>query len=351
MGHEPLSESKKDEILETVARCDGNLSAAARILGKKPNTISEQYGAILKERNLTKDKVKKPFAVAEVPFDDLTTDELISQRKKQFSRKHAAEVVKKLLPVTIAMDGPIGIAHFGDPHVDDDGTDIGLIESHLRIINKTDGMFAANLGDLSNNWIGRLSHLWSQQGTSAKQAWQLVEWLMNSAHWLYLVGGNHDAWSGTGDPLQWIMRNAESAFDYNGVRLNLQFPNGKHVRINARHDFSGHSQFNPAHGPMKAIQHGWRDHIATCGHKHTSFVSGPLKDPATGLLSWAIRCAGYKTYDRYAAEKGFPDQNAFPACVTIIDPRFADDDTRLITVIPNVEEGADFLRFKRKRAA
>ena len=44
-------------------------------------------------------------------------------------------------------------------------------------------------------------------------------------------------------------------------------------------------------------------------------------------------------------------QNAFPACVTIIDPRFADDDTRLITVIPDVAEGADFLKWKRRKAA
>lgn len=33
-----------------------------------------------------------------------------------------------------------------------------------------------------------------------------------------------------------------------------------------------------------------------------------------------------------------------------IDPRFADDDVRLITVIHDVEEAADFLTFKRRNA-
>jgi len=98
------------------------------------------------------------------------------------------------------------------------------------------------------------------------------------------------------------------------------------------------------------VQGGWRDHILTCGHKHTSFIGGPLKDPASGLLSWAIRCAGYKTFDRYAEDLGLPDQNAFPSAVTIINPIYADDDPRLIHVVPDVEQGADFLKFLRKKA-
>ena len=290
------------------------------------------------------------FQVTPIPDENVDTDTLIEWRKKQFAKKRTHKEMAKLREVRVSVSGPIGIAHFGDPHVDDDGTDIELLENHMDIVNRTDGMFGANLGDLQNNWIGRLARLWADQGTSAKQAWQLTEWMCKKVDWLYLIGGNHDAWSGSGDPLKWIMAQANTAFDYSGTRLNLKFPNGKEVRVNARHDFSGHSMWNPAHGPMKAAMGGWRDHILTCGHKHVSFVAGPLKDPANGLLSWAIRCAGYKTYDRYAEEKGLPDQNAFPACVTIIDPKYGDDDPRLITVIPDVETGADYLKFLRRKA-
>lgn len=347
-----LSEAEKEDILLKVERtCGGNISAAARLLGKKAHTVNQQYHEILRERGIKKGEyAPKPFTVAPVPDDDLSAEELVAHMKRRFERKQANELAKKLLPVKINIDGPIGIAHFGDPHVDDDGTDIGLLERHLNIVNKTEGMFAANLGDLQNNWVGRLAHLYSQQGTSAKQAWKLVEWMMKSTDWLYLVGGNHDAWSGNGDPLQWIMRNSGTAFEYYGVRLDLQFPNGKHVRINARHDFSGHSMWNPAHGPLKAVHGGWRDHILSCGHKHTSFTAGPLKDPASGLLSWVFRCAGYKTFDRYAGEKGLPDQNAFASCVTLIDPRHADDDTKLILVDPDLERAADYLKHLRRKA-
>jgi hypothetical protein len=319
---------------------------AARVIGIPVETFK---GRLRKAERLGLTQTK-PFKVEPSPSKLIPVEDLIEQRKQKYTQLDAHEKAKRLTKVQVKIDGPIGIVHLGDPHVDDDGTDIGLIEEHIRIINKQEALFGANLGDLQNNWVGRLARLWAHQSTSHSEAWQLTEWMVKSVDWLYLVAGNHDCWSGSGDPLNWIMRNMPTAYDYHGVRISLEFPNKKSVRVNARHDFTGHSMWNPAHGPMKAAQGGWRDHILTCGHKHTSFVAGPLKDPSSGLLSWAIRCAGYKIHDSYASEKGFPDQNAFPACVTIIDPQYADDDPRLVTVIPSVEEGAEYLRFKRRRA-
>lgn len=293
--------------------------------------------------------VAPAFEKIKIPDGEISTEELLAYRKRIFDLKSTAEKAKKLIRVKVKIEGPVGIVHFGDPHVDDDGCDIRALERDLGITRNTEGLFGANLGDMQNNWIGRLARLWAEQSTSANQAWRLVEWLVTSVDWMYIVGGNHDAWSGSGDPVKWMMKGQAGIYEAHGCRVGLEFPNGKQVRVNARHDFHGHSMWNPAHGPMKAIQGGWRDHILTCGHKHVSFIGGPMKDPSNGLLSWAIRCAGYKVHDRYASQEGLPDQNAFPACVTIIDPQYADDDPRLITVVPSVEEGADYLEFKRKR--
>jgi len=338
-------------MLEVYKNFSNNQVQAANYLGLDRRTFGHRLRAAQLKLERGELRAEKPFEIPRLPDGSPDAEELLERRKKDFERTRAAKVARKLIPITVKADGPIGIVHFGDPHVDDDGTDIGLLESHVRIINKTEGLFGANLGDLQNNWVGRLARLYGEQSTSHADAWVLTEWLVKAVQWLYLVGGNHDAWSGVGDPLKWIAAQSNNPLEYHGCRLNLQFPNVKQIRINARHDFAGHSMWNPAHGPMKAAQGGWRDHILTCGHKHVSFVGGPLKDPASGLLTWTIRCAGYKTFDRYAEERGLPDQNAFPACVTIIDPQFADDDPRLITVIPDVEEGAAFLKFKRKRAA
>jgi hypothetical protein len=329
-----------EQIKAAVSICGSN-RAAARHLGISESGIRHR---------LMKGTQTKPFESPDLPSELPPIDELIERRKKQYARKHEAEKARDLIPVKIKIDGPIGIAHFGDPHVDDDGTDIAQIEADVAVINKTEGMFAANVGDLQNNWIGRLAHLWGQQSTSAAEAWALTEWLVRSTPWLYLLGGNHDCWSGAGDPLKWIMQTHQGIFEAWGVRLNLIFPNGKQVRVNARHDFQGHSMWNPNHGPSKAVQMGWRDHILTCGHKHTSGYQ-VLKCPSTGLVSHTIRVAGYKIHDRYGKELGLPNQNIFPTAVTIIDPRHEDDNPKLITTLFDVEEACDYLNFKRRRYA
>ena len=104
--------------------------------------------------------------------------------------------------------------------------------------------------------------------------------------------------------------------------------------------------WNTAHGVSKAAQVGWRDQILICGHKHTTGYN-ILKDPASGLVSHAIRVAGYKIFDRYADQLGLPDANVSPAVVTIIDPDLPDDHPGQVTVFHDVERGAEFLNMLR----
>ena len=316
------------------------LKIAKRDLGLEPN-----WSMTIKITPTT----PKPFELPRLPSELPTAEALIVRRKNEYERKHAASEARRLVPVKIKINGPIAIAHLGDPHVDNPGTDLGKLERHMQVINATEGMFGANVGDLHDNWVGRLARLYSESSTTAAEAWVLVEWMVRSVQWLYLLAGNHDCWSGAGDPVKWIASHAGLAYEAHGSRLNLLFPGRKDgVRVNARHDFPGHSMWNSAHGPAKAVQMGWRDHILTCGHKHTSGYQF-LKDPATGLISHALRVAGYKIHDRYAIELGLPDGNITPTSVTIIDPRFADDDPRLITVIHDVETAAEFLTWLRAR--
>jgi hypothetical protein len=360
----------KETLIQSVKafRIKGSVKGAAESLGISDATLARHLAAAaiegmipkgdLPQTSLTQAKNRQRagyrrydalFEQPDLPDEGASIDELLERRKAEYARKARADEARKLIPVKVKLHGPIGIVHMGDPHVDDPGTDIAAMERHIRVVNDTEGMVAANVGDLQNNWVGRLARLYGEQSTSAADAWRLTEWLVGSTDWLYLIGGNHDCWSGAGDPLKWIASHHGQAFEPWGARLNLLFPNGKQVRINARHDFAGHSMWNTAHGPMKAVQAGWRDHILTCGHKHTSGY-GLLKDPSNGLISHAIRVAGYKVLDRYAKELGLPNQNITPASVTIIDPQFDDDDPRLITVLHDVEEAADYLTFKRGRA-
>ena len=153
-------------------------------------------------------EVDNPFTEEEIP-----TDELIQQRIDVFNRKEKRENNEEFLNIKIKDDKPIGLYICGDPHIDDDGCDMPSLIKHMDITNKTDGMFACNVGDLQNNWARRtkLAGLWAEQSTTSTQAFQLTEWLIRYTDWLFIVAGNHDMWSGDGDfqaaGAHWQLRN------------------------------------------------------------------------------------------------------------------------------------------------
>lgn len=277
---------------------------------------------------------------------DIPIDELLRLRCEEFDRKEEAEKERKLIPVKIRQKGPIGLTIFGDPHVDDDGCDMPRLMRDVETVNSTPGMVAGNIGDVQNGWVGRLAHLWGEQSTSKRQAWQLTEWLITAVPWLFLTKGNHDLWSGTGDPLNWMKMSGGGVMDDWSTRLGLQFPNGREIRINARHDFPGHSMWNPAHAMSKAAMTGFRDHVLIAGHKHTSAYN-IVMDPTNDMLSHCIRVGGYKLIDTYARVGGFLKHNFAPSCVIIIDPD-AENETDLIQVFWSVQKGAEYLTHLRE---
>lgn len=289
------------------------------------------------------------IAVAPPPDVDLPIEDLVADRKRRFERKRAHEIGRRLIPVNVKGSAPIGILHFGDPHIDDDGTDIALLEEHARLVRETPGLYGANVGDTTNNWVGRLAKLYAQQSTTAADGWRLAEWFVGEVRdWIYMVGGNHDAWSGAGDPLKWIAGQLGAFYQDSEVRIALRFPGQREVRVNCRHDFAGRSQYNPAHGPMKAALFGVRDHLLIAGHKHES-AYGLVKDPDSGIVCHAVLVASYKVYDRFAREKGFRDQALGPAALTVIDPSLPPEHPDLIKVFWDPREGAEFLTWARSR--
>ncbi len=329
----PKPKRNDDELKAALAGANGNQALAAKRLGMSKARMTRRLQRITE------------FEIDHPPTADRTIDEILAARKAEYARKEASEKAAKLIPVRVKIPGPIGILHFGDPHLDDPGCDIGLLERHVQLVRDTEGLWGGAIGDATNNWVGRLAHLYSQQATTERESLQLIEWFIGSIRWLYMAAGNHDLWSGENSVLKWLLRQSNMLTEWEGIRLALKFPNGRQVIINARHDFKGHSQWNPAHGPAKAAQMGWRDNILICGHKHITGYA-PLKDPNTGTISHAIRLGTYKTYDRYAKREGFPDGNFGPACLTIIDPD-ATDERDLIQVFWAIERGVDYLRWLR----
>jgi len=354
--------SRQLEVLEAVEN-HSTRKAAADFLGVSQRTLRAVLATAKRRAAAHNGKQKAKLEFDPVPDEDIPVADLWNQRAKKFAVKEAYEEATKLRTVKVKAKGPIGILHFGDPHVDDDGTNVALIERHCKLVRETDGLFGANIGDTTNNWIGRLARLYGDQATSAEQAWKMAEYFLHFcpgvdpqtlkpserkdllSNWLYLIGGNHDCWSGAGDPLKWILRQADARYERSQVRLNLVFPGGRECRINARHDFKGTSQWNPAHGSMKASQMGFHDHILVNGHKHKSGY-GLIKDPANGTISHCIQVGSYKVYDTFAKDMGFLDQHISPAVVTIIDPDA--DNVGFVWVGHDIESAVDYLKFKRR---
>lgn len=354
MAAQPLTDAQKRDVLAAL-RAHPTRAAAARAMGLPAATFASRLRRARLDPPAGDDVPPPPstapaFRVEPLPDEQPSATILLEQRTAAFKRKQAAKEARRLIRVDVPLEGPFGIAHFGDPHVDDDGTDLSQLQADVSTVNATEGLFAGNVGDFTNNWVGRLARLYGDQSTSSRDAWTLCSWLVESMRWLYLVGGNHDAWSGAGDPIRWIAQQVGALYQMHGARLALHTPNGRVFRINARHDFKGHSMWNTAHGAAKAATMGWRDHVLTCGHTHVSGYQ-VLKDPASGLISHAIRVASYKVYDSYAESQGLPNQTIFTCPVTIIDPAHPDDSNRCVSFFSNPQEAAEFLTWKRQRWA
>jgi hypothetical protein len=338
--------------VEVALRQSSTRAEAARSLGVSLPQIEhacERYGIrasdlLGKGESLT---VQAP------PPLGLTGQELIEERKRRFARRAAHEEAKALIPVRVDGDQPIGLLGMGDLHLDDDGTDVGLVEEHARLVRDTPGLYGFTPGDVLNNWIGRLSALHAKQGITQSEGWSLVEWYVDLVRdWLFLVLGNHDVWAGSGSssPMHWITQRAGVYSAEHDVRVALRFTNGRTVRMHIRHDFPGHSMWNETHALLRAATMGHRDHVLVAGHRHTSGYQ-VIADPDTGIAMHLVRLAGYKVHDEYASEKGYLKRSLGPAAVLVIDPRLDEAHPDLVKVFHDPREGASYLKWRRSRRA
>jgi hypothetical protein len=302
------------------------------------------------DRHLTKAKGSDEAEILtfpSMPDGDISVEDILNHKRKIFKNKKQSNDFNKLINVTVRDDKPIGIVQIGDPHIDDDGCDIVQLEHDLEIIEKTKGMYAGHLGDLTNNWVGRLARLYANQSTTAKQAVMLMEWMLNRCPNLFVVNGNHDMWNQGSDIISFVMRSMPGINQSHGARIGLNFPNGNVIKINARHDFKGHSQYNPTHGHRKEqLWGGENDHIYVSGHRHIDASSLiPHKD---GSCSWSFMVSGYKVIDDYAVEHGFHEQRLAPSVTTIINPK-AKVEAEIVKPFWDIDEASDYLTYLRGR--
>src|SRR5690606_20743975 len=124
------------------------------------------------------------------------------------------------------------------PHIDDNGCAWPLLKQHIQICKATPGMHAVNIGDVSNDWGGRLIRKYADQDTSIHTARRLVEWFLldSGVSWLVWLHGNHQHMGGSVALHEQMNKRYGTQcvpmLDWE-ARFRLEFPNGESFKINA----------------------------------------------------------------------------------------------------------------------
>lgn len=341
MTPDQFQAERQKQIRETFARL-GTISGTARELKAHKKTVRKALAAA----EPAAPPAAPSFSIAPLPSGDVPVEELIRSKVERFSRKREAEQARDRIVVKINEAGPVGILHLGDPHVDDDGCDLEKLLADVEIVMNTPGLYAGILGDMTNNWVGRLTSLYANQTTTQRDGFRIARHIIErlKSKLIYMIGGNHDLWSGATDPLEWFMHQAPGVYEPARVALRFEFPKGQPILARLHHQFPGNSMWNPAHSVGRAAQTGYDDHLLMQGHIHKSGYM-VVKQP-TGRITHCLQVGAYKYFDAYARDKGFRDHQISPSVLTVIDP-MASEEAGLVTVFTNTQHGAQFLSMLR----
>ena len=347
----PLSHDELKTTYDLYIQTGKNVSQVARELGLSRHAVRER---ILKfEVKTATGEIKEseskpsPLEFPEFPADDITAEQIIEHQVTRFEKRKAHRESKIWFPIKVKMPGPTGLGWVGDPHLDDDGCDWPLLTRHIDIFRETEGLFAANAGDSTNNWVGRLARLYADQEMSRGTGFKLTEWFFSKSGiiWLIILLGNHDEWNYGSDILKKYAQNVCPCEDWE-AKFRLVHPNGREVKIWAAHDFKGNSIWNEMHGLLRAAKLRERADIFMAGHRHTSGVM--QIELEGGHPVTLMRARGYKVHDYHAMKHGFPEQDMGATVCAVINPDARSPDG-LVLAHTNLEEAADYLTFQRKR--
>jgi hypothetical protein len=348
----PLTPRQR-EGLDALASVGGNQSQCAQLLKIRRQSLQKIIISASKRGWSWRDFVTQldmpEWEIEEQPSGEIPIDSLLARRREQDSVQDLSGPVTRLIPINLRDDSPLGILHFGDPHLDDDRTRFAELEADMALVCETDGLYAANLGDTTNNWCNRLARLFANQSTKARDAVRLAEWFLCSLgdKLLWTIGGNHDLWSEQGkDPLEWFHRQIPGYYAPAEARFELRFPGGARIKVCAHHDFKGSSIWNVIHAQTRAARLYYRDDLLISGHRHISGYG--MIAHVDGTVSHLVQCGSYKRHDDFGLKIGATPHHISPSVLTVIDP--AAGPAGRVLVYHDRNQGAAVLAALRSRS-
>lgn len=288
-----------------------------------------------------------PMELPVFPDEGMEAEQILDHLEKKFSKAWDLHQAKHWFPIKVREKRPVAITWFGDPHLGSDGCNVALLRRDVKIVGQTEGMYGANLGDTTDNWGGRLTRLYAENDMSRPTERKLATWFLDSVPWVLWLEGNHDHMDGAFTAhMRAINANHVPMIDWR-ARFRLVFPNGREVRIDAAHDHKGHSLWNELHGQDRASLIDEHADLFMAGHRHDWAIK--QKELPTGRVATLARARGYKFVDDFATKHGFHQKHNGASIVTVIDPE-PRSACELVRAFADVEEGADYLAFKRRKA-
>ena len=320
-----------------------NQTAAAQKLGITRSALQNRFRHIEIPTYIAPPEVEFPV----FPPDDVSVEQIIAQASERFKRQTESREAKRWFDIRLNTEMPVGLAFVGDPHLDSPGCNWGLLERHIAILRDTPGLYGVNVGDVSDNWVGKLVRLYADSNISDLNAKRLVKYFLadSGVKWLCHILGNHDRWKDVG--LLRTMNVPEVPMLDNSAKFNLVFQNGRKCRIWCSHHFPGSSIWNPGHGAQRTAQIKDEAEIYACGHLHDWFIQS--QEHARGFVYTTLRARGYKFIDSHADALGYESARFGASIACVIDPK-ASDGVGFVQAFPCLETAADYLTFKRSKA-
>lgn len=319
--------------------------AAGKAMGKSDNYVRRRVRAATDRALIANAKPVEYPAFVDDGDEEEPIDEILARLQKGFERKHKQASARRWFTVKVKEEKPYGLLMFGDPHLGDNGCNMPLLMRHLEIARKP-GIYGLNIGDTTNNWVGRLMRLYAEQETSAKTEKRLAEWFMFDAgvKWLCWILGNHDDWNGGADFQKRLGGQHIPIIDWK-AQFKIGHESGTEALVDASHGRKGSSIWNNLHATLRAAKLGEHADLYVTGHTH-NFGLEDLEIAEKGVSSWLVQLRGYKWHDHYALTGNYAEHQRGAAVMAIIDPR--EDARRRVMCLEDVEMATDWLEWLRR---
>jgi hypothetical protein len=250
-----------------------------------------------------------------------TWQEILARRVAMQERDIERAASKHTRTVVLPDALPFGVLLMGDAHLDDDYCDIALAFRHAEMVRDVDGLYGLTVGDWSNNWVGRLERKHGDQRTRKDEANALVLGYLQTmrASLVGAVAGNHDLWN-EGMAILRAALGDSIPMAADELIVSLTAKGCDPFVIHARHNFKGHSQYDPAFGAKKAaLMNRVGSDLYVDGHKHTH-SSGQSVTGAGQCFAY-VKLGAYKIVDEYAtAIDCSTGMRGDEACLVIVRP-------------------------------